>query len=546
MKRVFVLVSSCLISFVSTAQTFKEGLKALDIDKFEYARNIFSNLIKNEPAKCEYYYWLGECYINLYKSDSALLIFNKGLEVAPKYAPLYAGLGELLLADDKVTDAQIQFEIAKALCKNKAGYYIDAKSMIAIAEAMITGENKMLAEAEQLMNEAYEIEKNDYEVLVTAGDVFLEMQNGNGAATFYTRATVLNPNNPKAFARIALIWIKIKSFDAAKEALDAAFAKDSNYATAYKNQAEYFYFRGKYTEAKEAFKKYLQNSEPSTANKIRLVQILFKAKVYHESLAIIEDIQKTDKSNLFMNRLYAYSAYEVANTKNDVELCKKGLSSLEFFMSKVDRKKILVKDFEYLGKLQSKITGLDSLAILNLNIAMQMDTNAVELYQDLAKVYHKQKKFSDAVKTYEIYLSKAKKNTAFDNYTIGKYYYAARNFSKADSVFMSVNEAKPDYADAYYQRANTLSQIDTAFASTTPKVLYEKYIELTLKDSSKLNLFKKELTTAYSYIAYYYLVKENKKDAIVFYKKVLFLDPKNENALRAIKGLQAKKEKKKK
>ena len=111
---------------------------------------------------------------------------------------------------------------------------------------------------------------------------------------------------------------------------------------------------------------------------------------------------------------------------------------------------------------------------------------------------------------------------------------------------MSVNEAKPDYADAYYQGANTLSQIDTAFATSTPKALYEKYIELTLKDSSKLNLFKKELTTAYSYIAYYYLVKENKKDAIVFYKKVLFLDPKNENALRAIKGLQAKKEKKKK
>ena len=543
MKRLVLLVQIFLVSAALKAQPLNDGLKALDFEKYESARNIFTSLIQKEPYYGEAYYYLGQSYNNLFKADSAFIIYNLGIVAAPKTPQLYAGLGELLLEEGKTAEAQIQFDKALAICKDKYGDYNNAKGLVAIASAMIAGETKLLAQASALMEEAYKITKDDYDVLTTAGDVYLEMTDGSKAATFYNRATVLDPNRPKAFAKIALIWIRVKNLQVAKEALDTAFSKDPNYATAFKNQAEFYSVQRKFVLAKESYKNYLKNSEVSSANQMRFAIILFRAKEYAEALANIEEAKKSDKTNnIYLNRLYAYACYEASNLKNDQEGFKKGLAALETLISKIAADKITESDYEYTGKLQSKIPGNDSLALINLNKALSMNSAKTEIKIEIAKIYFKQKRYAEAASIYEEYLSTAKKVTLIDNYTIGKYYNSAKMYLKADSAFSKINSAKPDYADAWFQRANVNTSIDTLLRTTVAKDLYEKYIELTLADTANFNKQKvalsKNLATSYDYLGYYFLQKDMETECKAMYKKALEYDPTNKNAIEVLKSFK--------
>ena len=369
------------------------------------------------------------------------------------------------------------------------------------------------------------------------------MADGSKSATFYNRATVLDPQRPKAFAKIALIWIRVKSFTAAKEALDTAFAKDPNYATAFKNQAEFYSAQRKFGLAKEAYKNYLKNSELSSANQLRFAIILYKSKEYAEALTNIEEVLKNDKSNnIYLNRLYAYTCFEAANVKSDSNTIKKGLNAIETLMSKIPADKIVPSDYEYLGKLQSRINGKENLANDNMLKALSLDPNKTEIKIELAKLYNKQSKYAEAAMIYEEYLSTAKKITILDNYTIGKYYRYAKMYGKADTAFAKVNAVKPDYADAWFQRANVNASMDTLLQTTVAKELFEKYIELTLSDTVAFNKQKaslsKNVAASYDYIGYYFLQKDMKNECKEMYKKALEYDPNNKNAIEVIKNLK--------
>jgi tetratricopeptide (TPR) repeat protein len=542
MKRLILFANLVIASIALNAQTVKDGLKALDQEKYEQARNVFTEVIGKDNLNGEAYYFLGQTYVNLYKPDSAFYIYNKGIAVAPKTAQLFAGLGELLLEENQTTEAQAQFDKGLALCKNKYGEFNNAKGLVAIASAMIAGETKMLAQASALMEEAYKISKEDYDVLTTAGDVFLEMADGSKAATFYNRATVLDPNRPKAFAKIALIWIRVKNLQVAKEALDTAFAKDPNYATAFKNQAEFYSVQRKFGLAKEAYKNYLKNSEVTSANQLRFALILFKAKEYGEALINVEEARNSDKTNnIYINRLYAYACYEAGNLKNDIPTFIKGLSAIETLMSKLAPAKITAADYEYLGKLQSK-TGKDSLALINLNKSLTLDPNKGEVKIEIAKIYDKQSKYVEAALIYEEYINTAKKVTVTDNYTIGKYYKNAKMYEKADEAFGRVNSTMATYGDAWYQRASVNALLDSTWQKTTAKELFEKYIEITLADTAKFNKFKaslsKTIALSYDYLGKYYYQKDLKNECKEMLKKSLEYDPKNQVAIDILKSLK--------
>jgi tetratricopeptide (TPR) repeat protein len=143
-------------------------------------------------------------------------------------------------------------------------------------------------EAEELIKMGFEQDRKNYDLLVSAGDVYLEKNDGGNAATFYERAIAIDPKNPKAFVRVSVIWIRVKNYEQAQLDLNKAFEKDPNYAQAWKYQAELYYAQRKFALAKEAYGKYIDFSEPSIANQVRFVRILFLSKAYDEALERIE------------------------------------------------------------------------------------------------------------------------------------------------------------------------------------------------------------------------------------------------------------------
>ncbi|OYU95243.1 MAG: hypothetical protein CFE21_13150 [Bacteroidetes bacterium B1(2017)] len=535
-NRVLILICSIFVAFGAKAQSLEEGLRDIDFEKYEASRNVFKALVAKEPNNGDYWYHLGQSYLNLLNVDSAAYCYNEGVKIAPANPANYAGLGELELLNENKDKAKVLFDKSLSFSKNRAGIYTDIKAITVVASSMVNNSiAKMLDEAESLIKMGFEQNRKDYDLLIAGGDVYLEKNDGGNAATFYERAIVVDPKNPKAYTRVSLIWIRVKNYEQAQTDLNRAFEKDPNYAPAWKYQAELYYSQRKFALAKEAYAKYLSNSEPSMANQIRFARILFLSKAYDESLEKIDEIQKQDKTTLLLYRLRAFSVCEVVETKADVELAKSGLGSLEYYFQKQDPKKITATDYEYLGRLQARVGGKDSLAVITLKQAMALNPYNTDMYIDLAKVYNKMKQFDSAAATYEIYISKSKKVNAADYFLYGKALYNSKQYTKADSAFIKVNEMKPDYPDAYLWRGNSNSAMDPDFESDFAKVHYEKYISLLTADPEKFESTLKAknkagLINAYGYLGFFYLNKDKKAEAKDYYKKVIELDPQNTKA----------------
>jgi tetratricopeptide (TPR) repeat protein len=535
MKKHWLFIALLVTSIISSAQTVEEGLKALDFERYEYARNVFTKLIAQDPSKGDNYYYLGQTYGYLLQPDSSLMEYNAGIKAEPSNGINYVGLGEYYLNENKVNDAKAQFEKALSFSKDKDGKPNDAKILSLVAGAMVSGESKLLDDALTTINRSLEIDKKNYDIMIIAGDVMLERNEGGPAASFYEKAIDLNKARPKAYTRLAGVWLRVRNAEATFTELNRALAIDPNYAPALKSLAEYYYQTRKFEKAKETYKKYLENSEASVANKVRFAQILFRTKEYEEALNEIIEIQKTDRNNIYLFRLAGYSYYEVGEAKKDTSKFRPGLASMETFFTKVDLQKVIQSDYEYYGKLLSKIPGKDSLAIMNIRKAIDMDSSKVELYRDLAMVYNKSKKFNEATDYFELYISRAKKPNAADYYLMGRAAYFAKQYDKADSAFMKVSELKPDYADAYLWRGNSNVQLDPDAKTTIAKEFYERYVTLAEAAPDKN---KRGLVDAYDYLGKYAIKKDDSANAKAYFNKIVALDPENKEAKEILKQLK--------
>jgi len=538
-KKIIGFMSAIMFGFAIQAQTLQEGLKYIDSEKYEASRDLFKALTTKEPKNGDNWFYLGQSYINLLQNDSAKVCFETGIQQAPSNPTNYAGLGELELISENKDAAKVHFDKALSFGKSRAGIYTDIRAIAVVASSMASAPLKMLDEAEALIKMGFEQDRKNYDLLIAGGDVYLEKNDGGNSATFYERAIAIDPKNPKAFVRVSSIWIRVKNYEQAQIDLNRAFEKDPNYAQAWKYQAELYYAQRKFSLAKEAYGKYLGFSEPSIANQVRFVRILFLSKAYDEALEKIESILAMDKDNLLLNRLRAFSVAEVIETKNNPELAKSAIGSLNFYLNKVEPKKIIGADYEYLAKLQIKTGSDDSMAILNFKKALEMSPNNIDVYTDMAKAYNKMRMFDSAALCYENYIAVSKKVTAADHFLHGKALYYAKQYAKADSAFMRVSVIKPDYPDSYLWRGNCLSGLDPDFKTDLPKVQYEKYIELLMVDPEKFETSlkvknKAGLINAYSYLGYYHLNKDKNAEAKEYYKKVIELDPNNAQAKKVL------------
>jgi tetratricopeptide (TPR) repeat protein len=120
-NRILSLVGLVLISGLVQAQTLADGLRSIDFEKYEASRNIFKSLVMKDPANGDYWYYLGQSYLNLLSPDSANLCYLEGTKVAPANPSNYAGLGELELMVENKVKAKEYFD--KALSFSKKSFW---------------------------------------------------------------------------------------------------------------------------------------------------------------------------------------------------------------------------------------------------------------------------------------------------------------------------------------------------------------------------------------------------------------------------------------
>jgi tetratricopeptide (TPR) repeat protein len=517
------LASILCTTFTLKAQSIQEAVKYTENEQFETATRAFKSLLKAQPTNGEIYYYLGENYFKNDDLDSALYFYKKGIELAPTSPLNYIGQGKLLQFEGKTAEAKTQFDKALAMGANK-----NTVVLLKVAEALIKAPQKDLDQSAKLLEVATKLEPKNPEVYILTGDMFLEKTDGNNAIANYKKAQDLDKTSVKAILRVGQLYGRAKNYTLALDKYQDAAKVDSSFAPAYREQGELYYMAKQYEKAKTRYKRYLDLAGNNFSAKQRYASFLFLNKEYKESIALFNELQKQDTTKNFVNRLLAYSLYETGDYPN-------GTAYINRFFSRalIEKTKIIASDFEYRGKLFSK-TGKDSLAIIDLEEAIKMDTSKVDLFSEMGAIYLKTKKYDNAVKSYERKLKATNKLNANDYFSMGRAYYFNKDFINADTCFGTVIKLQNTLPIGYLWRAKSSIQLDPDSKLGLAKPYYEKYVELTT-DTKK---YLKELTEAYEYLGYYYMLQKDNAKAKELWTKLKEIDPNNAKAQKALESIK--------
>jgi hypothetical protein len=280
---------------------------------------------------------------------------------------------------------------------------------------------------------------------------------------------------------------------------------------------------------------------------MRYADFLMNAGDYPTLVQVTSDLAKSANANL---RVYRYQMYANFENKDFAAAIAAGTT----WLTKADSKRIIPRDYVYLGRAQIG-AGQDSVGILNLRKALQLDSTETDLYGEIAKtLFTKDHKYAEASEAYKDLLAKGTKIKLTDRLYLGlSYYYtflsqysskvkeiAAKAdtslLTKADSEFSYVaQKAAPNIPGdvmLYRARANDYKESDRNNIKGLAKPYYEKYVDIIVAKGAPDDATKTKLLEAYDYLGAYYEFKE-KDDAKAgdYYGKARDLDPTNKGAL---------------
>ncbi|MCC6721685.1 MAG: tetratricopeptide repeat protein [Bacteroidia bacterium] len=519
-----IVVSTALVlSFTAYGQTLKETIRMAENERFESAKESFRKLVKTESNKAIVYYYYGETFFNQELYDSADIMYKNGILADSNYALNYVGKGKVLWNGNSQNPAEKYFNKAISMTKSK-----NALIIMKVAENYIYAKNKNIPYAKELLTKALKLEPKNPEIHILIGDALLEENQMDGSAPIkkYSEAAELDKTIAKPILRIGKLYYRAKNPTEALKWYKEAIKIDSTFAPAYIVMGELYLMAGFNKQALEQYKKYLTlNNDREARN--RFAQILWVNKLYEDAINEIKVIQQYDSSSLYIYRVLGYSYSEVGD-KFPPDGFSKGLYAINKFFtmaSEINGFKFLSSDYSAKGKLLSK-NMKDSLALIELFKAIELDSTNTDLYSDIGLTYYKQKKYTDAI----IYINKkitSGKPTINDYTYLGLSYYLTKQYQMADSAFKTVTNISPNNFNAQKFRAKSNAMLDPDTKLGLAKPFYEKVVELILAKPENIEKNKKDLIESYEYLAYYNYINKDLEKSKEYVAKIKELDASN-------------------
>lgn len=530
----------------ASAQDMNAAINLTHQQQFELADKAFIDLLKAEPGNAKYYYYSGENQLASYFIDpvnisfesvagKALDRFNKGILVNPDEPLNYVGLGKVALIKGEKANAESQFAKAQGYLpvkKTKSGMPKPDQAilLIRIAEAYVQVGSTDTATVLGLFRKAAQLDSQNPDLWLIQGDYWAyTMNNGGLAAQNYRLSQDLMPQSTRARLKLGQLYIRIKNYTDALNYYQEAINIDPSFAPAYLEMGFLYAKTNNKEESKKYFRKYLDLSKSNISAKRNYANMLIQAEEYPEAIEQISQIMAMDSTTYNdLNRALAYSYFE-----------EKQYPKANYYINKFFRnapsEKITSKDYLYAGRILVKC-GQDSLGISNLETAFKRDTTNMDLLNEIAQSYLKIKKHEKAARTYQEKINRSNGGTN-DYYRMARAYFDAKLWTEADSALAVVNRLSPDFEPAYLFRARVYSNLDPDTKEGLAKPYYDKVVEKALADSVK---YSKDLLESYSYLGYYHLVNRQYCESLMYWDKILGIEPANENALSAIKDLKSR------
>jgi len=124
-----------------------------------------------------------------------------------------------------------------------------------------------------------------------------------------------------------------------------------------------------------------------------------------------------------------------------------------------------------------------------------------------------------------------------DYISLGKVYYRVGNYEAADAAFSRFVEMEPKIVRGYLWRARAKSGIDQESRQGLARQDYKRVIKLGSRDEET---YRKDLVEAYEYLGYYYYVRERHSKSKFCWKKVLEIEPGNQDVRVVLDSLPGK------
>jgi tetratricopeptide (TPR) repeat protein len=525
------------------AQSLADAKKAIDAEQFQKAKSMLKNLTVTQGTKDENFFYLGWVYILQEYPDSARAVFQKGIAVNPKSALNYAGLGAAAFVDKDRNTATTNFNQAISLAGK------DSKPLLYVGRAYLLNDvdgKVPVADANaaiNVLNKAKTLNPKDAEVLVALGDALRTESKNTEALGNYQAALDIDPKLAHAKVATGVIWKYANNFESSETEFKNALALDPNYGPAYREWAETdvrWAFNdprmasAKIKEATEQYKKYLSLTDLSIESRLRYADFLLLSGDFKTLQTEATSLAGSANNNLKVYRYLAYSAYE----NKDYAA---GLAAMNTWLTKADPKRIIPRDYVYLGRLQIS-SKQDSLGVASLRKALTLDTSQVDAYGEIAKTLYGQKKYAEAGDAFHTFSTKSNKATLNTYLSEGMSYYFAFDAAKPDTMLL----AKADSAFSHIEKKASApvpavilfrayvydaKDADRNNIKGLAKPYYERYIQaVTAKGVQETD--KKNLANAYVYLANFAEYKEkDMAKATELYTKARDVDPANKQVV---------------
>ena len=539
------------------AQSLDDAKKAIDAEQFQKAKAMLKNLTVTQPTNDDAFFQLGWVYLSQDYADSAKATFNKGIAANPKTALNYVGLGVVAQEAKDQATATSSFSTALANAKKK-----DAKPYVYIARGYLLDavDGRLPADkftlAVDALNKGKAVDPKDADVLIELGNAYRSQLNSNAAYDNYSQALAIDPKSVTANTAIGVLWRFADNFVEAEKQFKASIAIDPNFGPAYREWAETNLreARGnikvasvKIHDGVDHYKTYLSLTDESLESLMRYADFLVSAGDYTTLQEVGKKLAASANANARIYRYLGYAAYENKDYPS-------ALKNLNTWFEKAEPKRILPRDYLYLGRTQMAMKEDTVKAIASLRKAVELDSTFTDVYKEIGQVLYKQGKYTEAANVLSQNLTKSKKLTLNDYNETGRAYYFAftieqRNKAKADPSFKqdSTLLVKADSSFSYVEhkvssplasislqraRIAELRDADRNKIKGLAKPFYESVVAISEPKVATLSDFdKRGLVEAYDYLGGYYAnaVKDDVK-ATEYFTKAKGIDPADKQA----------------
>lgn len=553
-KLVSLIITALLVVNLAMAQSSDDGIKMLNYQKNQSAKDIFKKLYDADTKNAENVYWYGQAFLAFDDYAGAKALYQKALQDGVNDPYVLVGMGHVeIMQGGDINSAKQKFEQAITMAKDvkdKKKKKVYPEILDAIGRANADGGSKKgdPVYAIEKLKEAATLDPKSADILIDMGICYLKMgaDEGGEAVKAYMDAATREPKNPLPSYRIGRIYQSQGNKELFEQFYNTTIATDPSFPPVYLSLYDYYAYRD-ITKAKDYIEKYIQYADKSCETDFFFADYLFRQGKYQESLDKTKALDAGECKSYYRNNLlFAYNYDRLGDTTN-------AKSYIDKYFSNSPAGKITSGDYDIAITIYTKNAGSEAKAIDYIKKAIDADTvinNKVKYCNQAADLYGRAKQYGEQIKWLQKAVTlKGGSMGEADYYKMANTALTGKDYAATMEIAKNYIAAFPDKPQGYYFNVKAAKGIDTSAAlglAVEPMLQQNDFLvkqnEGWAKDSvANAKNIDRNKNLVYSNLCYlmgyYNDVKKDTPKAIESCDKIitLFSDPASEQNKYAVK-----------